>query len=329
MLAASRAAQLLRAPRGLEQVATAAALSGVAESALALPRPCLAIQAAARLSSSATAPGKERGGEGGSRGGGFDWRGALLLLPAGIAAYLGSWQVQRRQWKMDLIEQRREMLQRPPADAFSLQPADAQEYLPVQAEGRFLHGDAVYVGPRVKSSMGTSQPGHVVITPLYSDVWGRAVLVNRGWAPSWWRSGCEQDPASGGPASVGGVVRLGEQPNGFVPENDPGGGRWFWIDAPAIARACGLPAETPLLEVFDRGEGQDAARASHPACEAVRGPRPSAGAGGQAAFPEPKGIGELVNLPVMPDDHRNYAAIWFSLAGILVPMALRAMRGGR
>ena len=67
----------------------------------------------------------------GSNGGGWSWRGSLLLLPAGIAGYLGTWQVQRRQWKVDLIEERYEMLQQPPVDIFGLDRGPS-EYLPVK-----------------------------------------------------------------------------------------------------------------------------------------------------------------------------------------------------
>lgn len=39
--------------------------------------------------------------------------------------------------------------------------------------------------------MGGTKAGHVLITPLFSERWGKAVLVNRGWVPVEWRS----DPA--------------------------------------------------------------------------------------------------------------------------------------
>ena len=39
--------------------------------------------------------------------------------------------------------------------------------------------------------MGGTKGGHVLITPLFSERWGKAVLVNRGWVPVEWRT----DPA--------------------------------------------------------------------------------------------------------------------------------------
>ena len=49
--------------------------------------------------------------------------------------------------------------------------------------------------------------------------------------------------------SVEGVFRADDRPSMFVPANDPATGQFFWIDVPALAKACGLPEDTPLIEV--------------------------------------------------------------------------------
>ncbi len=36
--------------------------------------------------------------------------------------------------------------------------------------------------------MGGTVAGHLLVTPLHSDRWGKAVLVNRGWVPVEWQS---------------------------------------------------------------------------------------------------------------------------------------------
>jgi hypothetical protein len=48
---------------------------------------------------------------------------------------------------------------------------------------------------------------------------------------------------------VEGIVRASEPRGSFVPDNDPAAGQWFWVDVPALAKAAGLPPETPLIEV--------------------------------------------------------------------------------
>jgi len=46
-----------------------------------------------------------------SSGGRASWTRGLLLLPPALAALLGKWQLDRRQWKQDLLERRKRMLQ--------------------------------------------------------------------------------------------------------------------------------------------------------------------------------------------------------------------------
>jgi cytochrome oxidase assembly protein ShyY1 len=53
---------------------------------------------------------------------------------------------------------------------------------------------------------------------------------------------------------VEGVMRASEARGGFVPDNVPGAGpgdpaaHWYWLEGPALARAAGLPPDTPLIE---------------------------------------------------------------------------------
>lgn len=197
----------------------------------------------------------------------------------------------------------------------------------LQARGKLLHDRTVYVGPRVKSAMGITTPGHVIITPLQSAEWQRTVLVNRGWAPDTWRSGLGEEGEEG-VVEVSGVLRRSEQPNRFVPDNKPGDSQWFWIDAPSIAEHCGLPADTPMMEVFEGTSSVASAQPPTPmeilarrASSTDRHPPPN----GASTFPKPNATGDLVRLAVMPEDHRNYAIIWFSLSAITGAMALRVL----
>ena len=44
-------------------------------------------------------------------------------------------------------------------------------------------------------------------------------------------------------------MRCSEPRSGFVPDNRPAEGEWYWIDAPGIAQSLQLPADVPLVEV--------------------------------------------------------------------------------
>lgn len=88
---------------------------------------------------------------------------------------------------------------------------------------------------------------------------------------------------------VAGVIRAGEQPNMFVPNNQPEIGQWFYVDAPAMAQTMGLPQEMTYMEAVAN---------------------PAAG-DGQKQFPLPKESDAFLKSPVMPQDHLNYALTWY------------------
>ncbi len=46
-----------------------------------------------------------------------------------------------------------------------------------------------------------------------------------------------------------GIIRDSEKPSSFVPDNSPSKAEWYWLDVPAMAKAAGLPSDTPMIEV--------------------------------------------------------------------------------
>jgi surfeit locus 1 family protein len=59
----------------------------------------------------------------------------------------------------------------------------------VNVEGPEAYSSALRpAGPRARTVMGGTVAGHILVTPLHSKRWGKAVLVNRGWVPVEWRS---------------------------------------------------------------------------------------------------------------------------------------------
>ncbi|AXQ31381.1 SURF1 family protein [Solimonas sp. K1W22B-7] len=163
-----------------------------------------------------------------------------LALFAGLVA-LGSWQVQRRAWKLDLIERVDQRLRAAPVAAPG--PADwpainrGDEYRRVFVEGAFLH--ELETCTQAATKLGA---GCWVMTPL-RQADGSLVLVNRGFV------GPERrDPAARtagqrtGPQRIDGLLRPSEPGGGFLRHNDPAANRWHSRDVAAIAAARGLPA---------------------------------------------------------------------------------------
>jgi len=235
------------------------------------------------------------------------------------------------------------MMQGEPVDIFSDDAIKPEEYQRVRAVGQFDHSKSVFVGPRPRSSMGTTERGYLVITPLRNSTKnGRTILVLRGWVPDAWS---KEDPAvraaemkhdeATHTVCIQGVVRGGEVPGTFVPENIPSKGSWFYIDPPALAAAAGLPPGTPLVEVVANEEGTRLVSPGGPptAMEVLggRGSKVRARASSlraEESYPLAKTVGDMMAFSVMPRDHMNYAATWFTLAGATALLAVKALRGG-
>lgn len=172
---------------------------------------------------------------------------AAALVSAAFLAGLGLWQVERLQWKLDLIsrvEQRvsASPMPPPPPSAWPSVSRDADEYLKVEAKGRFLTGKETLV--QAVTALGS---GFWVLTPFQTDD-GFTILVNRGFVPQERR-----DPASrregtvDGETRVTGLLRLTEPGGAFLRSNDAAANRWYSRDVAAIAQARGLTGVAPYF----------------------------------------------------------------------------------
>ena len=170
----------------------------------------------------------------------------VTLLLAGLFAFagciaLGLWQVNRLNWKTDLIERIDQRLKAEPVPAPG--PAEwpglnatAAEYRRVTLRGRFAHELETLVS--ATTALGS---GYWVLTPLKTEE-GYWVLVNRGFVPPDKRERAargERDAADG-VRTVAGLLRLTEPGGRTLQHNDPAAGRWYSRDVSAIAVARGL-----------------------------------------------------------------------------------------
>ncbi len=163
---------------------------------------------------------------------------ALLSVLLAVLIALGNWQIERRAWKLALIQQVEQYQtaepQHPPAAGAKIGKND--EYRRLSVQGRFLHESETCV-----QAVTVHGPGYWIITPLRGDD-ASIVLINRGFVPA---TGC--DPATrsagqvAGAVTVTGRLRLSEPDGGFLRNNDPAAGRWYSRDVAAIAQAQDLP----------------------------------------------------------------------------------------
>ncbi|GAD21370.1 hypothetical protein AVS7_01130 [Acidovorax sp. MR-S7] len=240
---------------------------------------------------------------------------AMLAL-AGIALFvvfsaLGWWQVERRTWKLALMERVEQRLHAapiplPPPAGWPQVTAASHEYQPVRAQGRWLERKTVLT--QAATVLGA---GFWVLTPLQLDTGGQ-VLVNRGFIPEAqrapWLAAAAQAPDS--PAvQVEGLLRMAEPGGGFLRRNDPAQQRWHSRDVAAIAQAQGLAQAAPFF--IDAGIPD--ARAPHPAPEdapASAGPWPRPG----------------MTVVRFHNSHFVYAVTWFGLAAMVAAAAVYVAR---
>jgi surfeit locus 1 family protein len=210
------------------------------------------------------------------------------LLCAGFVA-LGTWQLQRLQWKTALIAQVDQRVHAAPAAAPALAEwgrlsKERDEYRHVRLRGHFLDTPATLV--QATTELGS---GFWVLAPFGSED-GAIVMVNRGFVPA---SAKRTGASSAAGAEVTGLLRMSEPGGGFLRNNDPLHQRWYSRDVQAIAAARGLPRVAPYFV------DQDGAQAD-PA-------RPSPGSAAVAP------VGGLTVVS-FNNNHLVYALTWFAMA---------------
>jgi len=177
-----------------------------------------------------------------------------VLAVVGIALFLGflalgTWQVQRRVWKLALMERVEQRVHAapaalPPRSAWAQVNAADHEYLPVSLSGQWL-GDKTVLTQAV-TELGA---GFWVITPLQQDD-GTQVLVNRGFVPQDQRAqwlAAPLPPSAPPSTAVQGLLRMTEPGGGFLRSNDPAQQRWYSRDVAAIGQAQQLTHPAPFF----------------------------------------------------------------------------------
>lgn len=217
-----------------------------------------------------------------------------MTIPAlAVLLFLGWWQVERLQWKTDLIA---ELEIRAAAPAIPM-PADSRiapddlVFRTVTVTGHYLHEAEMRLLNQVRNGI----PGINILTPLVRDDGVGILLVNRGWVPVDW-PGTPVERAAGEPEAVQvtGVVRIPRPPGWLTPSNEPEKNDWYHVDLAEMASATGTLVVTDYY-IYATGERMLSGE-----------PRP-------LLSPDPNEW-----RADLPNNHLTYAITWFSLAGALV-----------
>jgi surfeit locus 1 family protein len=213
--------------------------------------------------------------------------GVAALLGFAALAALGTWQLERRSWKLDLIQRIESRVHAPPVPApgraeWPTVTAADHAYRRVRATGVFLHDRETLIQAVTERGAGSW-----VMTPLRTPD-GSIVLVNRGFVPPERR-----DPATrkasqiAGETKVTGLLRVTEPGGMLLRANDPLSDRWYSRDVAAIAAARGLADVAPYFIDAD------------------------------AASSLPNGPVGGLTVIAFPNNHLIYAITWYALALML------------
>ncbi len=218
---------------------------------------------------------------------------ARLVLPtvlalAGLAVLIGfgTWQLERKRWKEDLLAKiaaRVNALPVPLSEAERrLRAGEDIEYLHVIASGRFHHEKERYLYSPAPSGLAW----HVYAPLELTD--GRIVWINRGAVPDAMKEPAKRRPGQvEGDQHVAGLIRVQQDRPRFAPENNAAGNIWYWPELPAMtASAFSQPVKSAPLAI-----------------DADARPEPPGGL--------PKGG---VTRIALPNRHLEYALTWYGLA---------------
>ena len=132
---------------------------------------------------------------------------------------LGSWQLYRLNWKLELISQIESSLKNNPVE---LSKADKKNYLRIKTSGTIDFDNQIYLYNLNESG----KPGFEVINPILIE--GQNYLINRGWIPFNKKNQSEINLVDSG--NIVGTLKTQSKANSFKPNNDVEENYWFTLD---------------------------------------------------------------------------------------------------
>ncbi len=221
-----------------------------------------------------------------------------ILAVSGVAVLttLGVWQIERRAWKLHLIERVEQRVHAAlvvapgPTEWPAINTKD-DEYRRVTVSGHFLNDRETLVTAVTEDGAGFWVLAPLVTKDRYS------VLINRGFVPADRRDPASRKPGEiTGETTVTGLLRMTEPKGAFLRANDVSADRWFSRDVDAISAKRGLENPAPYFIDAD-------------------------------ATPNPGGlpIGGLTVI-AFSNNHLVYALTWLALAVMLAAASIRFAR---
>ena len=211
----------------------------------------------------------------------------FFLAAFGTCMALGTWQVQRLEWKEGLIAEIAAANESAPLTALpqTAEELEKLQFHKVTLSGTWVADTEFHITPRYYRD----QYGYHLIAPMkLAD--GRTLLVNRGWISAK-KKEADSRPETRvkGKATITGLVRTGAERSYFTPPSQPEKNLWFGRDIEQMANHASL--KNPVPAMVDRIGEQKADQLPIPSDGTIR----------------------------LRNDHLSYILTWYGIAlGILV-----------
>ena len=144
---------------------------------------------------------------------------------------LGTWQLYRLQWKLELISEITFGLDSKPIEYSN---SINKNYQRVSAKGKFNFDKQIYL----YSLNDSGKPGYDVVTPFRTDK-NQNVLINRGWIKKELKDNPSINFNAETDEEVIGLLREIYKPSIFKPDNDIKNNIWFSLNLEDLKEATG------------------------------------------------------------------------------------------
>jgi len=141
---------------------------------------------------------------------------------------LGSWQIVRLNWKLDLILEIEDSLKNPPVE---LTKSNKKNYLKIKTSGSIDFDKQIYL----YNLNDNGTPGFEVINPILID--DENFLINRGWIPFEKKNTKEINFFDEN--QIVGTLKLQGKKNIFKPDNEVDENYWFSLNREDILKFTG------------------------------------------------------------------------------------------
>lgn len=278
------------------------------------------------------------------------WSKLLLFVPGAISFGLGTWQIFRRQDKIEMLDYRQKRLDLDPIRLTSASNSGSSndlEFRRIVCRGSLDEKRSIFVGPRSRSISGVTTNGYYIITPLM-PVSGdplsvqSPILVNRGWVPQSWRDNFREASKTDKTEKQD----IDAPPPASKDEKTSWWRSWFRKSEKDEAKEqvsvtsreiIGVVRGSEKPSIFVPANDPDSGQwfyidvpAMIWACnlpentiyiedinENVNPSNP---------YPVPKDANSLIRSSVMPQDHLNYTLTWYSLSAAVTFMAFTRIK---